>query len=261
MARPIFTVIILLVAVTWSGCRSIKPSPIPSRTSVDALADSLLRHGLDHEALYSLLDSIKPMSSLLDVAFTFEPRTNDSIAVWHAALRRLEELIPQRFFFMVPFRRADSMYRTFATYVVHPARWVSCIQTYAPFFIRHGIYPTTSPVQAVSIVEAMPKADRWRSYGYLFGYPNDAVDFFVDAGIEQDSTRQFVPRDFRQIPVFAGPTGHFVYAVPKGRPWSASDSTLLFRSTQVLDRYKQLRPQLPLRLSGFSRWTSRYMSK
>ena len=85
------------------------------------------------------------------------------------------------------------------------------------------------------------KYERWRSYGYLFGYPSYAVDFFVAAGKSEDSTKLFVKRDFFAIPVFAGETGHFTYAIPKGYLPSSIDSSIYNKAIPTLNKYKRAR--------------------
>ena len=246
-------------ALFFMSCQSPRKSTYASRVAVNKLADSLLRDGLDHEALYSLLDSLKPMSSIGDVSFTFLPSSDDSVALWHQAFQQLSTLHSSRQFFLVPFQRADSASRSFAGYVVHSARWENIIRQYADFFRQQGIYPTTPPGQAVTVIDRLPRHARWRAYGYLFGYPAYAVDFFVSAGVQQDSTRVFVPRDFRHIPVFAADSGHFTYAVPKGYPLQPVDSTIAQHAAQVLRRYQANRHSL-FRQTGWKnsqRWAKK----
>lgn len=80
--------------------------------------------------------------------------------------------------------------------------------------------PSTSPRRPI----------RWRGYGYLFGFPDEAVGFFVQAGIEGDATQKVVPRDF-------------VYAVPKGAPESATDRTLREAAAPIYRKYADRRPR------------------
>jgi hypothetical protein len=49
-------------------------------------------------------------------------------------------------------------------------------------------------------IEYSQSGPRWRGYGYLFGFPLYAVDFFVNAGESEKQTGKFVERDFLSIP-------------------------------------------------------------
>jgi hypothetical protein len=76
----------------------------------------------------------------------------------------------------------------------------------------------------------------------LFGYPEYAVDFFVEAGLHQRSTGEFIERDFRQIPTFTSRSGRFVYAVPKLSRPGPEDVALERRATHLLGEYRRRRP-------------------
>lgn len=84
-------------------------------------------------------------------------------------------------------------------------------------------------------VEYDPTPARLRGYGYLFGYPEYAVDFFVQASITQTEREKnhapgvetLVPRDFVSLPTTRGER-RFVYAVPKGH--LANDADRLLRT-------------------------------
>ena len=102
----------------------------------------------------------------------------------------------------------------------------------------------------LSITENGHQYDRWRSYGYLFGYPDYAVDFFVEAGKSEDSTKQFVKRDFFAIPVYARETGYFTYAIPKGHQPGESDELIRDKARHTLAKYKVQRQKFA-RDSGF----------
>ena len=115
------------------------------------------------------------------------------------------------------------------------------ITTHTDFFGKWGITATANPATVLAITEYEHKYDRWRSYGYLFGYPDYAVDFFVDAGKSQDSTKEFVKRDFFAIPVYAGDKGHFTYAIPKGYQTNETDSLIYNKAFQTLLNYKKTR--------------------
>jgi hypothetical protein len=96
----------------------------------------------------------------------------------------------------------------------------------------------------MAVVERMPKLDRHRGYGLLFGYPVHAVDFFVAVADEPREGGKPAPRRFVQIPTFASPTGRFVYAVPPDAPDRPEDLALRARTEPVLARWRELRAGL-----------------
>ena len=100
---------------------------------------------------------------------------------------------------------------------------MKCLQTYAAFWQNWGFVPGSDAETIVTVVEYESRFNRFRGYGYLYGYPAHAVDFFVEAARIQQDTGDFVTRDFVQIPAFVRETGMFVYAVPKGHELNAID--------------------------------------
>jgi hypothetical protein len=79
----------------------------------------------------------------------------------------------------------------------------------------------------------------------LFGYPAHAVDFFVEASKTQfaDISKKLVPRNFFEIPVFAGEKGHFTYAIPKSYIPTNIDSSIYKNAINTLNKYKKTRSQ------------------
>jgi hypothetical protein len=224
------------------------------------LADSLLTLALDHEALYTLWGHVKPIS---DVAtFTFRiarPLTvssgtasvvdANSPAAMQAIqqLRRLQRVVnAMNFgdvrFFIHPFKRADSLKRFVQVAVLRKSSLEACLRRNQAFFGQFGFVPESDAVSVVMATEYEDKYERYRGYGYLYGYPEHAVTFFVEASRTQDSTKEFVKRDFFQIPTWSGKQGHFVYAVPKGYLAGELDSTLYHAASKVLSDYRALRP-------------------
>lgn len=205
-----------------------------------ALADSMLTKALDYEALYSLLDTLKPISSILTIKMNpGTPVSTDTIILYQQLCQELSTRQVQ--LVAVPFRQAYEDKKLVELYAVNLHRYRSRINEHAAFFAKLGITSETPAVQTITIVENADKYDRWRGYGYLFGYPAYAVDFFVQAGMTQDSTGEFVKRDFFQIPVQAGEKGHFTYAMPKGYTPGVADSTLYYKALHTLQSYQQLR--------------------
>jgi hypothetical protein len=143
-------------------------------------------------------------------------------------------------------RRDSSEVRNTSMVIYHRAAVRRTIEAHAAFFAALGVTPSTDPREVVLAVENAPRAPRWRGYGYLFGYPDDAVDFFVRAGEEGDASGTLVPRDFRRIETwykYPANTGEaptlssFVFAVPKGASPSEQEQALRAVAAPVYTRY------------------------
>lgn len=247
------------------GCGSSRVSrhnlfePAPMSLYERHLADSILQVGLDNEALYTLLGDIKPMSSL--VTFSFPIANTDSVArITGKVLSRetqgkyLDRLrviqgvvnkikLPGLRVIMVPYLASQKDLRIVQLSVVKENMLDSLLAAKESFYGQFGLVPGADPVVVVTAIEGNEPLARWRGYGYLFGYPDYAVDFYNQAAWTQETTGEFVERNFFRIPTYSSHEyGNFVYAYPKNhRPSPEIDSTLYFRSMKVLDKYKNLR--------------------
>lgn len=211
--------------------------------------DSLLAYALDHEALYTLLDTLKPMSSvkLMKLPLLSKDSIKLTAAVyelekWTTLTQKIQ--FPDIRFILQPFEKADGDNIYLEIYAVRLSAVQKKLQEQANFYQTIGLNKHASPETILAITEYEHKYRRWRSYGYLFGYPSYAVDFFVEAGQQQDSTGKFVPRDFFAIPVQAANTGYFTYAIPKGHTPGATDSSIYRKAMLTLDAYLKKREQL-----------------
>jgi hypothetical protein len=210
------------------------------------IADSLLLTALDHEAIYTLIDTLKPMSSVQFYRLPLLSNNNLQKDSAYQVLATLQNIanklsVADLQFVLQPFERSDSIYKNIELYIFRKSKLQQKIAQQTTFYKTLGITSTALPATVLAITEYEQKYNRWRSYGYLFGYPEYAVNFFVNAGKSQDSTKQFVPRDFFAIPVYAAPTGHFTYAIPKGYKPNAIDSSIYNNATITLTKYKSLR--------------------
>lgn len=250
MKKVAFVCIPFLI-LSCAGNKSLRSHVLSYNT---VLADSMLAYALDHEGLYSLLDTIKPISSVKFFSYSIakysiHSAVDHNIATNMVALDSISiyQRICNQFsndkvkLVMIPFEQPYDGRRNMEIYAVNIQKFKSKIREYASFFGQFGITPDSDPAQVITIIEYENKYDRWRGYGYLFGYPSYAVDFFVTAGQQQDSSDQFVERDFFQIPVHAGEQGYFTYAIPKNFRPGVVDSTLYNNAMIVLRRYKSLR--------------------
>ena len=233
-----------------------------------ALADSMLAYALDHEALYTLLDTLKPISS---VKFLNYPLANyagqegdDSVVSDVDLLQPIESyqkicslLSNKKFQFVVsPFQRIDSINRNIEIYIVHKTSFSKKIKEYQSFFGQWGFTSSVNPATVLSVIEYENKYNRYRGYGYLFGYPKHAVDFFTEAAIIEDSTNQFVKRNFFAIPVYASNSGYFTYALPKDYITSNTDSAIYKTGMTTLEKYKKIRNKFVTNgnFSAFKLW-------
>ena len=230
--------------------------PVSGKQTV--LMDSILQEGLDGEALYTLLGNIKPMSSV--VSFTF-PLGNadsakqldgdivyaDSLKVYQKRLEEIQQAInhiniPDIKLVMVPYRSPYRKTRVLQVNAIRISALDSLLKARAPFFAQFGLVPGADPAVVLTVNEYENRYERLRGYGYLFGYPDYAVDFFVKAFHQSDTSGKHVERNFFNIPTYRRAGGQFVYAYPKTitQP-SAIDSALYKRSTVVLEKYKEKR--------------------
>jgi hypothetical protein len=225
-------------------------------------ADSLLATALDQEALYSLLADLKPVSSIgfplsypigkdslhtdgqnkvVNTSADSIQHFLEEIESWN---RVLDALSFDHFEFMlIPFKNVWESDRNMQILVSRTDLVDSLLVAQAPFFAQWGFVPGTDPAVLLTATEYESRNDRYRAYGYLFGYPEHAVDFFVNASIHQEATDEFVKRSFFHIPVHVRDQGYFTYALPEDFTPLASDSARYRAATKVLERYRNIRPK------------------
>jgi hypothetical protein len=148
---------------------------------------------------------------------------------------------PDLRFIVVPYQEAQDSKRIVQISAVRISLLDSLLRTQESFFGQYGLVPGTDPNVVASVIENAGIYERYRGYGYLFGYPDHAVDFFVDASLTLNTSGEFVGRRFFNIPVYAGKEGYFVYANPEGYTPAAVDSTIYYKAQDVLARYQEIR--------------------
>ena len=109
------------------------------------------------------------------------------------------------------------------------------------FFAGYGLAPDTHPCEVIAVVERMPRIDRHRGQGLLFGYPQHAIDFFVDAEERKQRGEPVSERRFVNLPTHGSETGRFVYAVAKDAAEQPRDRELAAEAARRLSRYRELR--------------------
>ena len=258
--RTGFAALALGAALVLGACATVPQgvshaapsSPTDAAAHTEAGADraldtfALLRQAADHEGLYCLVGGLKPMSTgiwrgelqvenpdlkeLRAVRAALAPVRNE---VWYADV--------------MVFAKAHEGERSADAYVVHRGALARTIERFGPFWSQWGIAPCTHPAEVVAIVERLPEADRWRAYGYLFGVPAEAVEFFVEAGqaaAGRDDVGPGKDRQFVQIPTFAAESGRFTYAVPLHHERTAADEALASEASRILRAYAERREGL-----------------
>lgn len=253
-----------LVLLLLLGCRSSRhtlPRTVTEQAAPDEsalLIDSILQTGLDREAVYTLLGRIKPMSSLklyrMPLANTDSAKRSSPEIVDRAKkgryldrLSRVQKAIneirlPDLAFVFIPYRAHQDSNRTIQLSVVRVSLLDSLLKAKESFFGQYGLVPGADPATVVSTIENAGIYERYRGYGYLFGYPDYAVDFFVEASHTHRDIQKPTPRNFFNIPTHQSKEGYFVYAYPKDyEPSREVDSLLYHRSMQVLERYEKIR--------------------
>ena len=240
-----------IVLQPLAGCVSNQQSavdawrPPPGYTTVDRF--ELIRDAADHEALFTLAGGLKPMSNgIWQESFELE---NLGLVELRLVRRALSHLRNDVWYADVQvFENANDGERRAQAFVVHRDALARMIERHETFWSPRGITPCTHPAEIVAIVDRMPRADRWRGYGYLFGYPDDAVDFFVEAGVAAAGDgREMGPgkdREFMQIATHAARTGRFTYAVPVDHVASPTDRALKKKAGLILAAYEERRPYM-----------------
>lgn len=209
-------------------------------------AEQLMLRMLDRESLYTVISGLKPMSSgFASVVYGAEPLDETA----YQQLVDLRTILRQfrcgddLYADMMVFRRVSDGKKTAHAIVVNIPAMRAVIRQYADFFAKLGITENSHPMEVVMAVEHAEPSDRHRGYGYLFGYPKYAVDFFVQAAEHQQRTGEFVERDFFHVPTYERETNLFVWAVPKGHIPNSEDLAIRARAEQILQAYRARREQ------------------
>ncbi|MDR1357710.1 MAG: hypothetical protein LBJ58_08590 [Tannerellaceae bacterium] len=232
-------------------------APFVDGAAQQLLLDSILQYGLDREALFTILGDVKPMSSVVTLYY---PVANTDSALRTSAVvvdslrrgRYLDELqsvqylmnkldFPDLRFIVVPYQEAEGDRRVVQVSAVRISKLDSLLKKQEGFFGQFGLVPGADPSVVASVIENAGVYERYRGYGYLFGYPDQAVDFFVLASLELNTTGTFVERSFFNIPVHAAKGGYFVYANPAAYEPSVIDSAIYYKAADVLARYEDIR--------------------
>ena len=208
-----------------------------------AKSEELLLRALDNEALFTLAGGLKPMSTV-GSTITFSVSEPDTAAV--AERRRLLSVWrcgADLYADARIFRAINDGRRSASSEVFHRPAVDAVLTRHAAFFAPLGLTPGSHPMEVLTTIEWSDRAPRWRGQGYLYGYPDYAVDFFVDAGESEARGGGFVPRDPIRIPTFGATPdrSNFVWTVPKGHQQNDADREIAGRAARILAAYTERR--------------------
>lgn len=214
--------------------------------ALKAPAEAMLLKALDGEALYTIAGGLKPMSSGIfsgaikidapDVAAADEAR--QILRAWTCG----GEIAAGVHHFASVFQGSRAM----EAVVFHTPALRELLAKRAAFFAPYGLSVSSDPMEVVMAVEYDQTVARLRGYGYLFGYPDYAVDFFSAASQQQKDEEAktgkgtLVPRDFISLPTARG-DNRFVYAAPKGHVLNEADLALRATATALYADYSTRR--------------------
>jgi hypothetical protein len=208
-----------------------------------AKSEEMLLRALDNEALYTLAGGLKPMSTVgSTVTFTVEQPDLTAIAerrrllsVWRCG--------PDLFADVRVFRAINDGKRSATSEVFYRPALDAVLARHAAFFAPLGLTPGSHPMEVLTTIEWSERGPRWRGQGYLYGYPDYAVDFFVESGEAEARGGAFVPRDPIRVPTFGATPerSNFVWTVPKGHQQNDADRTIATRAARILAAYSERR--------------------
>jgi hypothetical protein len=221
---------LLLLLISVTGVSATPPT-----------ADELALKILDTEALYTVTQGLKPISDgFWRTSFPADKQTSDEVEAVRQRLAKLplgSQLETGVLVFAAPFNGV----RSASAFIVHKPSLAALIQRRRDVFDRIGVTISMKPQMLLEQIDRSPRADRWRAFGLVFGYPDYAVEFFVDAGETQAKTKRFVEREFLQLPTWMANDGRFVYAVPKGHLERPEDRILKATTAEIFTRYQAWR--------------------
>jgi hypothetical protein len=205
-------------------------------------SEALLLHALDTEALYTLIGDLKPLSSLAEITLPVDRRETLDLeelrratAAWHCG-DDYSALVHH----FVESRDGRVGYEG---QVWNRAALAALLARHASLFARFGITAGLHPDAVMRAVDRIPMPERARAYGFLYGYPDYAIDFFLAAGQQEHDSGQRTPTDTVSVPTYARSTGLYVWSVSKGHVENAADRQIRKEAVVILQDYLSRRPR------------------
>lgn len=214
-------------------------------------ADSLLHKALHEEALHTLVSTIKPMSDVESFKWKIDVQDtlyNSEVVSINQAINYKNEYeqierISEVFSCgplssaVFPFENLYNGERYVQFRIYRTDSINEMVESHPEFWSRWAFVKESNPAIMISVIEYESRLNRYRGYGYLYGYPDHAVDFFVEAAQQEDESGKFVERDFINLPVVSGESGRFVYAVKKEHTLTPADKVLHKKAQSNVNLY------------------------
>jgi|GEM_PF-2400589 hypothetical protein len=209
--------------------------------SLQTKARRTLQDLLDHEGLYTLFSDLKPMSTgYWNTHFAEAEGEPHEVRDMKQILRKFE--MPGRITAgVLTFNQSFDGKKYAEAYIANIPVLKRLLIREASFFNSLGLVENSSPQTIIETVDRAEPELRFRGFGLLFGYPEHAVEFFVEAHKKQQVTGKFVERDFFHVETFSKEKGAFVWAVPKGHVANERDLEIRRHAEAILERYRSLR--------------------
>lgn len=227
--------------VPRSECFPIERLP----TRLRSVASKILKRALDSEALYTVALAMKPMSGdFVSVVSDDSKESNNKVRDIARILRafRCGETIQSE---LIEFKQRFDGKRYYSPIIFNRIAFDQLMLNEHIFFSGLGdVYDEDGSFSLRKVVLAVENSEsftRFRGYGLLFGYPKEAVEFFVSASEEEARTGQFVKREFVSVPTFGSKVGHFVWAVPVGHQLTRLEQEMRDTASLVLREYTRRR--------------------
>ncbi len=213
------------------------------------VAEELLLKALDSEALYTIVSDLKPMSSgftnfQTEIRPPRDEKKADERRNTLAKISDTREILrhfkcsENLFADIHHFAKSFEGKRFSDAVIFNRSNLSAMLKSKSAFFERWAITENSHPLQVLYAVDYDETGARFGGYGYLFGYPDYAIRFFVQAADEEDFSGKFIERDFFSNPTFSSPKNGFVYAVPKGQTETEVDKLLKTKAIKIFDEYK-----------------------
>jgi len=248
-----------LAALAGSLLRAAQaPAPLPTPTAVyqtqcfaldrlepadRTLAAEWLEAALDREGLYTLIGGLKPISTGIH-SLKFDSAQPDLAGLDQA--RRIAAALSCGGVsaFVHIFAAASGTERFADVVLVNQPALDHTLREHRAFFAPLGLTPGTPGLQVMAMIDHLPREQRYRGLGHLFGFPNHAVDFFVEATVpDKPVVGPGKDRDFFSVPVFRDGTNYFVWAVPLGHTPLPADTAIVEKAAPILKSYRERRAQ------------------